>query len=42
MKTYGGVVVLLHAFLTLVLDGSKLKLHALAPLPPWIEPWVPI
>jgi hypothetical protein len=37
MKTYGGVEVLLHEFLTSVLDGGEFQLRALAAFPPGKE-----
>jgi hypothetical protein len=42
MKMYWGVVVYLHAFLTLALDGVSGQLHAPAALHPGKEPLVPI
>jgi hypothetical protein len=42
MKTYGGVDVQIHVFLTSALVEVSGQLHALAPLPPKEEPPVPI
>jgi len=41
MKTYLGVEIQLHAFLTSALDGVSGQLHAPAALPPEKEPPVP-
>jgi hypothetical protein len=42
IKTYWGVEVYLHAFLTSALDEASGQLHAPAALPPGKEPLVPI
>jgi hypothetical protein len=42
IKTYWGVEVYLHAFLTLALDGGEWSAHAPAALPRGKEPPLPI
>jgi len=42
LRLVGGVEVYLHIFFTSALEGSEWQLHVPAPLPPGIEPLMPI